>query len=69
MKIGYIGLGRMGKNMVLRLLGQGIEVVAWNRSSGPREEVAQAGAQAVATLVELVKKLTPPRIIWIIKIL
>lgn len=57
MKIGYIGLGRMGKNMVLRLLEQGIEVVAWNRSPEPREEVAKAGAIAVETVEELVKSL------------
>jgi len=44
MKIGYIGLGKMGKNMVLHLLEQGVEVVAWNRSPEPLEEVAKAGA-------------------------
>lgn len=65
MKIGYIGLGRMGKNMVLRLLEQGIEVVAWNRSPEPREEVKKAGAEAVETLEELVRRLEPPRVIWI----
>lgn len=65
MKIGYIGLGRMGKNMVFRLLEQGIEVVAWNRSPEPREEVKKAGAEAVETLEELVKILEPPRVIWI----
>lgn len=65
MKVGYIGLGRMGKNMVLRLLEQGIEVVAWNRSQQPREEVKKAGAEAVETLEELVKRLKPPRVIWI----
>lgn len=65
MKIGYIGLGRMGKNMVLRLLEQGIEIVAWNRSSEPREEVAKAGAIAVESIDELISKLKPPRIIWV----
>lgn len=65
MKIGYIGLGRMGKNMVLRVLEQGIEVVTWNRSPEPREEVKKAGAEAVSTLEDLVAHLKPPRIIWI----
>ncbi len=65
MKIGYIGLGRMGKNMVLHLLEQGIEVVAWNRSPEPREEVQKAGAEAVESLQELVSKLEHPRIIWL----
>lgn len=57
MKIGYIGLGRMGKNMVLHLLEQGIDIVAWNRSPEPREEVKKAGAEAVESVEELVEKL------------
>lgn len=57
MKLGYIGLGKMGKNMVLHLLEQGVEIVAWNRSPEPREEVAKAGAEAVETVEELVKEL------------
>ena len=65
MQIGYIGLGKMGKNMVLRLLEKDIKVVAWNRSPQPREEVAQMGAIAVETLDELVAKLKTPRIIWL----
>ena len=39
MKMGFIGLGRMGKNIVLNLLEHDIEVVAWNRSPEPREEL------------------------------
>src|SRR3989344_1494290 len=65
MKLGFIGLGRMGKNMVLHLLEKGVDVVVWNRSPEPREEVAKAGAVAVETLGELVSKLEPPRIIWL----
>ncbi len=65
MRIGYIGLGRMGKNMVLRLLESGIEVVAWNRSLKPREEVKEAGAEAVETIEELIEKLEIPRTIWL----
>jgi len=57
MKIGYVGLGKMGKNMVLHLVEEGIEVVAWNRSPEPREEVAKAGAIAVETLKELISEL------------
>lgn len=59
MKIGYIGLGRMGKNMVLRLLEQGVEVVAWNRSPEPLEEVEKAGAVKAESIEDLVKKLDP----------
>ncbi len=65
MRIGYIGLGKMGKNMVLHLLEQGVEVVAWNRSPEPREEVAKAGALAVETIEDLVSSLDSPRIIWL----
>ncbi|MBI3485395.1 decarboxylating 6-phosphogluconate dehydrogenase [Candidatus Daviesbacteria bacterium] len=59
MKIGYIGLGKMGKNMVLHLLEQGIEVVAFNRSPEPVEEVVQAGAIKAENLEDLVVKLDP----------
>ena len=65
MKIGYIGLGRMGKNMVLHLLEQGIEVVAWNRSPEPLAEVVKAGALEAKDLADLVSKLETPRIIWL----
>lgn len=65
MKLGYIGLGKMGKNMVLRLLERGVEIVAWNRSPEPREEVKKAGAVAVETVEELIQKLETPRIIWL----
>src|ERR1700761_3496426 len=44
--IGFIGLGVMGAPMVRNLLAAGYEVVAWNRSAGPLEELAAAGARA-----------------------
>src|SRR3989344_8199670 len=65
MRIGFIGLGRMGKNMFLHLLETGIEVVAWNRSPQPREEVAKAGAETAETLDDLVSELKTPRTIWL----
>ncbi len=65
MKIGYIGLGRMGKNMVLRLLENDIEVVVWNRSPDPVKEVVGAGAVGVQNIEDLVSKLESPRIIWL----
>jgi len=54
MIIGYFGLGKMGKNMVLRLLEQGQDVYAWNRSPEPLEEVGRAGAKTFDTVEELV---------------
>src|SRR5579859_6185851 len=65
MQIGYIGLGKMGKNMVLRLLEKGYKVIAWNRSPEPRSEVAVAGAQVTETVEELVQKLSTPRLVWL----
>lgn len=65
MKIGYIGLGKMGKNMVLHLLEQGVEVVAFNRSPEPLLEVEKAGAIKADSLEDLVGKLEIPRIIWL----
>lgn len=65
MKIGYIGLGKMGKNMALRMLEQGMEVVAWNRSPEPLEEVAAVGAIKAENIEDLIKKLPAPRIIWL----
>ncbi|MEO8581373.1 MAG: phosphogluconate dehydrogenase (NAD(+)-dependent, decarboxylating) [Patescibacteria group bacterium] len=65
MQIGYIGLGKMGKNMALRLIEKGHQVVAWNRSPEPRAEVASAGAVTTETVEELVQKMQAPRIVWL----
>lgn len=65
MRIGYIGLGKMGKNMVLRLLEKGHEVVVWNRSREKMDEVVKAGAIAADDVADLVKKLEPPRTVWL----
>ncbi len=65
MRIGFIGLGRMGASMVRRLLEGGHEVVAYNRSSGPVREAEAQGAVGAYSLEELVGKLEPPRAIWL----
>ncbi len=65
MKIGYVGLGKMGKNMVLRLLDHGIEVVAWNRSPLPLAEVKAAGAEVAKDMTDLVSSLPTPKIVWL----
>ncbi len=65
MKLGYIGLGKMGKNMVLRLHELGIEVVAWNRSPEPRQGVAKVGVETTETVEQLIQRLETPRIIWL----
>ena len=65
MQIGFVGLGRMGFNMTLRLVQGGHKVVAWNRSADKTHEAASHGAVAAASIPELVKGLASPRVIWI----
>jgi 6-phosphogluconate dehydrogenase len=65
MRIGFIGLGRMGSNMVRRLLRDGHEIVAYNRTPEKTKEIAGEGAEAAFTIAELVEKLEKPRTAWI----
>jgi 3-hydroxyisobutyrate dehydrogenase len=53
MKLGYIGIGLMGKPMVLRLLAAGHEVTVWNRSRDKLPPVLEKGARSAATPAEL----------------
>jgi 6-phosphogluconate dehydrogenase len=65
MEIGLYGLGRMGANMVRRLVRSGEHrVVAGNRSPGPVNEVASEGADGAYAMEEMVQKLQRPRAIW-----
>jgi len=64
MKIGFYGLGRMGSNMVARLLEKGQEVVVMNRSPQPVEAAVKLGAEAAKDYQELISKLDPV-IIWL----
>lgn len=65
MKLGYIGLGKMGKNMVFNMIEKGHEVVAWNRSPDPLNEVVAAGAHRADSIDNLISQLDGPRIIWV----
>ena len=65
MQIGYFGLGKMGFNMVLRLLDRSYNVIACNRSPEPIKEVAKAGANTAFTCADLAKNLKAPRLVWI----
>lgn len=65
MELGFVGLGRMGKNMVVRLLRGKHRVVAWARSPESVQEVAAEGAVAATSLADLVSKLADrPRAVW-----
>ncbi|EJL38255.1 6-phosphogluconate dehydrogenase, decarboxylating [Caulobacter sp. AP07] len=65
MKIGVIGLGRMGANIVRRLMRGGHEVVVYNRSPEPVLELAQEGAIASDGLADMHGKLDGPAIFWV----
>lgn len=65
MKVGFIGLGRMGSNMVLNLLDKKLEVVVWNRSKGRMDKVVSEGAEGAESIAELCGKLSQPRVVWI----
>src|SRR6188472_2983828 len=65
MQLGMIGLGRMGANLVRRLMRDGHECVVYDVDAGAIEELAGEGATPAASLAELVEKLDPPRAAWI----
>src|SRR4029078_6207915 len=65
MQIGFVGLGRMGANMVRRLIRDGHEVVAYNRTPEKTKEIEGEGAIDAFSIEELVSKLEKPRAVWI----
>ncbi|MCL5970529.1 MAG: decarboxylating 6-phosphogluconate dehydrogenase [Patescibacteria group bacterium] len=78
MKIGLIGLGRMGANMTIKLLKDGHEVVVWNRSPEPSQKlqeefkvqsskfkVAVENLKVTKTIQELIQNLEKPRVVWL----
>jgi 6-phosphogluconate dehydrogenase len=65
MQLGMIGLGRMGGNMVRRLLRGGHECVVFDRNVGAATQLAAEGATAAVSLDDFVQKLRPPRAAWV----
>ncbi|MGH9365666.1 MAG: phosphogluconate dehydrogenase (NAD(+)-dependent, decarboxylating) [Thermoanaerobaculia bacterium] len=65
MKLGFVGLGKMGGNMVQRLLADGHQVVAHARSEDSIRQAESRGAVGARSLGELVAKLSPPRVVWL----
>ena len=63
--IGFIGLGRMGSNMVLNLLDHKYKVVAYNRSPEPTKKIAKTGAISSFSVKEFISKLKSKRVIWL----
>ena len=65
MQLGMIGLGKMGANMVRRIMGAGHECVVFDQSPKAVETLKNEGARGATSLAELVSKLDAPRAIWI----
>src|ERR1700720_900068 len=65
MQLGMIGLGRMGANMVRRLLRGGHQCVVFNRSPKPVKDLVQEGAAGSDSLADFAKQLAKPRAIWL----
>ncbi len=66
MQIGFVGLGRMGGNMVRRILRDSDHtVVAWNQDPEPIAAAVEAGATGAESLEDLVAKLEAPRHVWV----
>ena len=65
MKIGFIGLGKMGGNMVERILRDRHEVVVFNQSKEPIAEAVEKGAIAASSPADLVAKLPQRKVVWL----
>ncbi len=65
MQLGMVGLGRMGANMVRRLLRGGHQCVVFDRSPQTREALEREGAVAASSLEDMARKLEKPRAVWL----
>ena len=65
MELGFIGLGKMGLNMVTRLLSGGHDVVVYNRSRPQVKKAIKLGAVGARSIKELARRLKPPRAVWL----
>jgi len=65
MQLGMIGLGRMGANMVRRLVADGHECVVWDPNADAVEQLASEGATGAESPADFVSKLAAPRAVWL----
>jgi 6-phosphogluconate dehydrogenase len=65
MRLGMVGLGKMGGNMSARLVRSGHQVVGYSRSEGTRRAAGEQGVETVGSLEDLVATLAPPRAVWL----
>ncbi len=64
-QLGMVGLGRMGANLVRRLMRDGHQCVVYDRSPGPVQQLSGEGATGTSSLDEFVAALTKPRAAWV----
>jgi 6-phosphogluconate dehydrogenase len=65
LQLGMVGLGRMGANMVRRLMSAGHDLVVYDVNAATVDELAGEGATGAKTIEEFIAKLEPPRSIWV----
>ena len=65
MKLGMIGLGRMGANMALRLMRGGHRLVGFDPKADARKDLEDKGAESADSLAALAAKLPAPRALWL----
>jgi len=65
MKLGMIGLGRMGGNMAERLVSSGHQIVAYDSDDSAVAALTEKGASAARSLSDVVSQLDPPRTVWV----
>lgn len=64
MKLGLIGLGKMGYPLSLNMKEKGHQVIAYNRSKAKRDAINQEGVETAGSIEELIKALEQPRTVW-----
>ncbi|MGH8913316.1 MAG: phosphogluconate dehydrogenase (NAD(+)-dependent, decarboxylating) [Acidimicrobiia bacterium] len=65
MQLGMVGLGRMGANLVRRLMADGHHCVVFDVDAKPIRELVEEGATGADELERLVAELSPPRVVWL----
>ncbi len=64
MKIGLIGLGKMGYNIALNMRDKGVDVGVYNRSAEPRERIAKEGVPTFDSVETMIDALESPKVVW-----